>query len=109
MKKAFSFLLLIISFEVFSSSIDDAIVDVIHIKQSNGYALIKTDKTPEDQISCAVNTSWDYSLPLTNEIQTMQLSALLTAYASKAKVKLSGLSACNEHSDVESLDMVRLQ
>ncbi len=93
-----------------SSSVTGTITE-LHIGKNYGnFVFIKVDASNTNPYSsCHSNTHWNYTLPLTSELDKQMYAALLVAYSSGRPTRLEGLNACNEFSGVESLKTVRLE
>lgn len=91
------------------TSVKESIVTSLSVNKSSlgGLVLINTNKNPQ-KIPCATNGAWDYTIPLSTNLDNAQYAALLTAYTSKRKVLIVGNGSCDEFPSIESARVVRL-
>jgi hypothetical protein len=83
------------------------IVNMAINKSYGNFVFIQTSITPTGAAVCA-NSSWQFTLSLSNPGDSQLYAMLLTAYASGALVNITGTGACSEYPTVESVQGVQL-
>jgi hypothetical protein len=76
---------------------------VAHIYVSGSLILIKMDTAVVGKPTCATDTDWDFSLPLSNQAE---YSLLLTAKLNSAVLQVYGLGTCALYGAAEDLNLV---
>lgn len=95
---------------VSASTVSNVKIKKIAIDHVYGdYAFIALESSP-DRIPCAINHTWDYTLPLTDDLYRTMFSMLLAAHLSGRAITIAGLDipACNEFYAVESAKTIYL-
>lgn len=76
-------------------------------KGYGNFVFINIDVVPTGAPSCE-NSSWQYTLTLSNPGDGQMYAMLLTAYAAGTPVNFGGAGACNEFGSVESVSVIQL-
>ncbi len=70
---------------------------------------LKVTPTPTDKISCATNTSYDYTFPLGTDGANGWLSMAMAAYMADTPVTVRSLNSCNNIADTQDVNFLVLE
>jgi hypothetical protein len=99
---------------LFACNATAADVEAAHVlnlainKSFGNFVFVKLDKPHAVPIACAINGSWQYTLPLSTEVDKRMFALLVTAQTTGKPVSINGAGACNEFGAVESMSALGL-
>jgi len=104
-----TFIFCVLSASSYSSNYSGKISRVLMGPIYGSTVIIDVEGTPSDRDACHTNSGYDFAFDGSTEEGKMYLSTILTAYASKMNVNISGYSSCTVYGGIENLFHILLQ
>ena len=105
MKRLIPILLLLFAGNVFAGNAELGSLSKIHF-MSDGVIIVYTNGTRSGAPTCATHTS-RFAIDGTTEGGKVQVSGILTMYASGKSIKIYGANNCNAYGDTETISYFR--
>lgn len=99
------------SFFVNAGEVRQATIEKMMIDSTHGeIVLIRVVGNGFNISTCSVNSTWQFVMPLTTEVQKGAMTSfLLSAYMAGKKVRLIGSGICEAFSGVETFNRIELE
>lgn len=76
---------------------------------AGNYVMVSMDGSPSGSPSCASSSVYHFAFSIVDEIGEALLSMALSSYVSQKEVRIIGNGQCTLHSNVETLENIRMQ
>jgi len=96
---------LLLANSAFAGVVQEGVITRLMIDKVHGNKLfIKVSGTHSEKLECHTNGTWQFVMPLSQELdKTIYVSMLLAAHASGKKIRLDGNNSCDVFGSIETL------